>query len=213
MSTTLPTSSDPPPRPDPQLNALIVSAFEYIAQTAVGSDEDRARVSNYYLVTAGTAVAAIVGSKLDPSAPKEISLGFSVVFGALFFLGLFTLLSLIRLRAGWMSSASAMNQIVKYYRDAYQSDKVQLEQVLPWMLGKLPAAGKPNSVAFWIAMSAILVDSMMAAGAILFYYLGQGLKALERPLLDNAVWGFAIAVGGQLLIYFWSLHPWRDPET
>jgi len=43
------------------VNEILVTEFEYIAATAFQANEDRARVSNYYLMTAGAAVAAILG--------------------------------------------------------------------------------------------------------------------------------------------------------
>jgi len=42
------------------VNEIVVAEFEYIATTAFQANEDRARVSNYYLMTAGAAVAAIL---------------------------------------------------------------------------------------------------------------------------------------------------------
>jgi len=42
------------------VNEILVGEFEYIAKTAFQANEDRAWVSNYYLMTAGAAVAAIL---------------------------------------------------------------------------------------------------------------------------------------------------------
>ena len=42
------------------VNEILVAEFEYIATTAFQANGDRARVSNYYLMTAGAAVAAIL---------------------------------------------------------------------------------------------------------------------------------------------------------
>ena len=43
---------------------LTVAEFNYIGQSTNQSSEDRARVSNYYLVTIGAAIAAILSEKL-----------------------------------------------------------------------------------------------------------------------------------------------------
>ena len=54
------------PGPGPlDVNEILVAEFEYIAKTAFQANEDRARVSNYYLMTAGAAVAAILGAKIE----------------------------------------------------------------------------------------------------------------------------------------------------
>ena len=59
--------SDPPdasPESKIQLGSipheLLIAEFNYIATSTNQSSEDRARVSNYYLVTIGASIAAIV---------------------------------------------------------------------------------------------------------------------------------------------------------
>ena len=47
------------------VNEILVAEFEYIAATAFQANEDRARVSNYYLMSAGAAVAAILGARIE----------------------------------------------------------------------------------------------------------------------------------------------------
>jgi hypothetical protein len=195
----------PPPKPDPNLNALLVAQFDYITHTALGSNEDRARISNYYLVTTGAAVAAIVGARLDGTSLQGIYWGFSAVFLPLSLLGLFTLLTLIRLRAGWMDSAGAMNQITDYYTRAYP--EARLREALRWTTSDLPPAGKVNSVAFWMAASAILIDSATAMAMVIYAGLATSQKPVDFPLLLLSLGvGLAFALA-QVWLYFHFLPP------
>jgi hypothetical protein len=46
-------------------NEILQAEFGCIAQCAFQANEDRARVSNYYLVTVAAAVGALVSGKLE----------------------------------------------------------------------------------------------------------------------------------------------------
>ncbi len=48
-------------------NEILSREFEYAAQTALQAYEDRARVFNYYLATAGTLIAGVVLLDLNNS--------------------------------------------------------------------------------------------------------------------------------------------------
>lgn len=195
------------PKLDENANALLVAEFQYITQTALGSNEDRARVSNYYFVAAGTAVAAIVGARFETNPPKEVYLGFSVVFTVLTLLGFFTLFSLIRLRDGWMSSARAMNRIKAFYQKVYP--EAHLDEAFEWRTDSLPSPGKVNSVAFWTAAAAILVDSTTAMGALLYYDIYNSVSSAPAPLQSlppvntpAVVFVGLVVLAIQLFIYF-----------
>ncbi len=51
----MPTSNPAPV----ELDELLAAEFEYISQTAIQANEDRARVSSFYLVAVGSLVAAM----------------------------------------------------------------------------------------------------------------------------------------------------------
>ena len=76
-------------------NEILSREYEYDAQTAIQANEDRVRVFNYYLATAGTLLAASVFAKLDNSSYLGI---FSLVIGGLACLGFIFVLKLIKLR-------------------------------------------------------------------------------------------------------------------
>jgi hypothetical protein len=52
--------SDPLPV---EFDELLAAEFNYIAQTAIQANEDRARVSSFYLIAVGSLVAAMFGAQ------------------------------------------------------------------------------------------------------------------------------------------------------
>ncbi len=194
-----------PPPPAPSLNALIIAEFEYIAQATLQSSEDRARVSSYYLVTTGAAVAAILGAKFDVGMNGTVNFAIGVGFFVLALLGVFTLLALIRLRAGWMDGAKAMDKIKEYYAEIYP-DAQLFEKSFDWQRASLPPPGKLNSVAFWTAAAAILVDSAMMTMAVAYVGVGITNTAIDPTLFLISVVVAALFAGAQIYLY-WRLLP------
>src|SRR5512136_929916 len=92
-------------------NDILIAEYNYIAQTAFQANEDRARVSNYYFVTAAAVIGAILSAKLEAGSAPGVYFGFSGLFFILSLVGLTILLQLARLRTAWQDSARAMNVI------------------------------------------------------------------------------------------------------
>src|SRR5215216_1500180 len=105
------TKSSPPV----ELDELLAAEYDYIAQTANQANEDRARVSSFYLIAVGSLVAALFGTQFfDPNSLSHsmtVNLMFSGLFTLLTLLGISTILQLARLRAAWYESMLAMNQL------------------------------------------------------------------------------------------------------
>ena len=75
---------------------ILTAEYEYIAQTAFQANEDRARVTTFYIVSVGSLVGALLNTTDETS---QITLwAFSGLFLFLSLFGLLTLLQLIRLR-------------------------------------------------------------------------------------------------------------------
>jgi hypothetical protein len=178
---------DPLPLP---ASEMLVAEYDYAAQCAFQAHEDRARVSSYYLVSAGTAVAAILGVQREDVMPS-LTMGFAAIFAILFIIGVLTLLQMIRLRQAWYDSAGAMNQIKNFYQQRFPD--AELARAFAWTSSTLPVRGKFWSVAFLLAFSVILIDACAAGGSIIFY--GYGVYG------DDVVFrNVAIGVGVALLI-------------
>ena len=83
---------------DEEQCAVLVAEFEYAYATALQASEDRARVSSYFLATAGSMALALVGMKLDARPEPLVTLGFAALFALLTGIGLLTLNQLAALR-------------------------------------------------------------------------------------------------------------------
>ncbi|MBI4790902.1 MAG: hypothetical protein HY782_28055 [Chloroflexi bacterium] len=151
---------------------LLIAEFNYIASNVFQANEDRARVSSYYFVTAAAVVAAILGANLQ-NGSAWIYLGFMLLFALLSLIGYFTVLQLARLRIAWRDGADAMNRVVKYYID--HSTDPQVEHDLVWFKRdkKLSTQGRVESVSFLLALSVVATDFGTAIAA--FMYGGQSL--------------------------------------
>jgi hypothetical protein len=53
-------------------NAILSNEFCYIAQTAFQANEDRAHVAQYYLVTAGTLLAALLTGQVHTAGVPSV---------------------------------------------------------------------------------------------------------------------------------------------
>jgi len=187
-------------------NDLLIAEFNYIAQTAFQAGEDRSRVSNFYFVTAGAAIGAILSAKVDPNAAAGVYAGLSGLFLVLTCVGLFTILQLARLRTAWEESARAMNVIKDYY--CKHADQLNLAPAFFWRMQTVPKGRNWKTVAFLLAFSVLAIcvatTTAFLVYAVMTWYAsgGQTPTALEGVLIG----GFGVALGlgvaiGQYLLY------------
>src|SRR5512141_2224234 len=168
---------------------LLKGEFEYIVQTAFQANEDRARVSSFYLVAVGSLVAALFSTQLTDrnTTPGLISWAFFALFLVLTVLGTLTILQLARLRATWHDSLLAMNQIKDYWLQ--KSPDKQLEQAFRWDSQTLPRKFKVRSVSYFQAVEVALLSALT---------FGTGVYFLQQALHYNCPacnWAFAFAFG------------------
>jgi len=180
-----------------ELDELLAAEYDYIAQTAVQANEDRARVSSFYLIAVGSLVAAMFGTQFlkEDFLSPTINIMFSGLFLLLTLLGTSTVMQLARLRAAWYESVMAMNQLKEYM----VSENKSLVRAFRWTANTLPAKYKPSSVSYYQAIEVALISGLMFGAAM--YFLQQAF--LTTGLLH---WLIAILLGGlviyvQLLIY------------
>lgn len=186
----------PQPSP-PEFDELLAAEFNYIAQTALQANEDRARVSSFYLIAVGSLVAAMFGVQyIDPTALViDPDLLFSGLFALLTLLGTSTILQLARLRAAWTESALAMNQI----KDFMISRNETLSQAFLWKTSTIPKKYKRASISFYQAMEVALISGVLF-GAAVFLFQKALLPAGPSQLAIAAAAGI-LACLGQLSIY------------
>lgn len=149
-----------------EFDELLAAEFNYIAQTAIQANEDRARISSFYLIAVGSAVAALLGTQLfDINSPLQtVNLIFSGLFTLLTLLGSATVMQLAHLRAAWHESALAMNQM----KDYMMSQNTTLNQAFRWKTSTLPSKYKKDGVSYYQAVEVALISGLMGGTAILF---------------------------------------------
>jgi len=192
------------PRDEPlpiEFDELLAAEFDYIAQTAIQANEDRARVSSFYLIAVGSLVAAMFGTQyFDPEILSiDANLMFSGLFALLTLLGTSTVMQLARLRAAWYESALAMNQL----KDYMVSQNQTLSQAFRWKTSTLPSKYKKDSVSYYQATEVALISGLTLGAAVFF---------LQRAVLPigPVQWIITVVVGvstifAQLFIYQRSL--------
>ena len=150
-----------------EFDELLAAEFDYIAQTATQANEDRARVSSFYLIAVGSLVAALFGTQFfDPNSfTPTVSLMFGGLFVLLTLLGTSTIIQLARLRAAWYESMLAMNQL----KDYMVSENESLARAFRWKTSTLPSKYKRNSVSYFQAVEVALISGLMMGAAVFFF--------------------------------------------
>jgi len=180
------------PRPRLDTGEILKAEYDYIANTAFQANEDRARVSSFYLVSVGSVVAAIFGTQVAPESLKGVALPLAILFAVLTVLGRLTIAQLARLRAAWHESAQAMNQLKDFYLEHYP----EIAPAFKWRGGSIPPTDKPNSIANLIAMEVALLSGLTAASSAYFLLLAFGMLGW---------WGWALSglafLGGYAVLW------------
>ena len=176
---------------------ILKTEFEYIARTAFQADEDRARVSSFYLVAVGSLIAALFSTQFlnNNFDPTFVAWVFSSLFFILTILGTLTTLQLSRLRAAWYDSMLAMNQLKEYWIHRSKDDK--LIKAFKWDTKTLPKKYKVNSVSFYQTVEVALLSGITFGAAIYFVQKAIGYAC------PSCNWAYAISCG--LLAFFFEL--------
>jgi len=183
-----------------EIEEIIAAEYEYIAQTAFQAQEDRARVTSFYIVSLGSLFGAFFGTTFSEEKINALAYaGFAGLFFFLSYFGIVTLKQLVFLRKAWFESAKAMNQI----KDFLIKKDAELKDVFRWQSKTLPSPYKTNSVAFLLAEQVALLGSI-TIGAGIFYTV----KALEGIFIILPIFSIPIAliVGYLFLRYQMNLY-------
>jgi hypothetical protein len=161
----MPTKTPPPP--PVELDELLAAEFEYIAQTATQANEDRARVSSFYLIAVGSLVAALFSTQLfdTDKFTETVKLMFSGLFILLTLLGISTIMQLARLRSAWYESMQALNQIKEFA----MKQNPELASAFRWTSKTLPPKHKKNSVSYYQALEVALISGLMFGASAFFF--------------------------------------------
>ncbi len=180
-----------------ELDELLAAEFDYISQTAIQANEDRARVSSFYMIAVGSLVAAMFSTQFfDPNFfTQTVDIMFSVLFILLTLLGTSTIMQLARLRAAWYESMLAMNQL----KDYMMSENKSLAKAFRWTTSTLPPKYKTNSVSYHQALEVALISGLMFGGAVFFMQQAFFRISLIHWLISILVGALTIFI--QLVIY------------
>jgi hypothetical protein len=153
--------------PPVELDELLAAEFNYIAQTAIQANEDRARVSSFYLIAVGSLIAALLGTQLfDPEQFSQIiKFFFSGTFILLTLLGTSTIMQLGRLRSAWHESMLALNQI----KDFGINQNPELIRAFRWKTSTLPDRFKKDSISYYQSIEVAIISGLMFSAAIFFF--------------------------------------------
>jgi hypothetical protein len=176
---------------------FLTEEYEYIAQTAAQANEDRARVSSFYLIAVGSLIAAIFGTQFfDPQFfTQGIKFTFSGVFLLLTLMGTSTVVQLARLRAAWYESMLAMNQL----KDFMISQNKEISQAFRWTSATLPPKYKTSSISFYQAREAALLSGVTFAASVHFAQYALNMNNVNTWLVSVA--SGIVVVFLQLAIY------------
>lgn len=153
------------PQPIPA-DEFLTEEYEYIAQTAAQANEDRARISSFYLIAVGSLIAAIFGTQFfDPQFfTQGIKFIFSGVFLLLTLMGASTIMQLARLRAAWYESMLAMNQLKEFMI----AQNKEISKAFRWTSRTLPPKYKKSSISFYQAREAAILSGVTFTASVHF---------------------------------------------
>jgi len=152
--------------PRVELDELLASEYDYITHTANQANEDRARVSSFYLIAVGSLVAALFGTQLFDAEKytQPVKIMFSGLFILLTLMGTSTIMQLARLRGAWYEAMLAMNQI----KDFAMNQSPELTKAFRWTTATLPPKFKKGSVSYYQAIEVALISGLMFGAATFF---------------------------------------------
>jgi len=187
------------PRPALKPDQILATEFNYIAQTAFQANEDRARVTSFYLVSVGSFIAAILSTQLFSNPKPEVYWGFAGLFLFLALLAIATILQLIKLRKSWFDSAQALNRIKGFYIKNVKS--VDLNDAFHWKVDSIPSMNKPNSLSFYLVLEVDLFGAVSFGAVYYFALLALGWVSVGPAfVLGAAYFGGIIYMYRRMLI-------------
>ncbi len=178
---------------------ILLVEYEHIASSAAQANEDRARVSSFYLVAVGSLVAALFSTQIFDTTTNfaTLALLFSGLFLMLTLLGGITVIQLARLRAAWYEAMIALNQIKEY---AVSKDK-DLVKAFRWRKQTMPPLYKVNSVSYQQTLEVAVLSGLMFGASIYFFQIGINYTCT----LCN--WSYTIA--GAVLAFLIQLYLYK----
>jgi len=196
----MPTKPSKKPSPLPKDSTstdILVAEYNYIAGTADQANEDRSRISSFFLIAVGSLIAALSSAKFltEMFKPNTVNILYSALFFLLTLLGFSTILQLIRLRVAWFESVLAMNHIKEFL---IAKDN-KLANAFKWRSNTLPSFFKVKSIAFLQTMEVAFISSLTFGAGVFFFQKSIRYDCLKYNLEIAASCGFLA-----LLFLIWN---------
>lgn len=172
---------------------ILIAEYNYIAGTADQANEDRSRISSFYIIAVGSLIAALSSAQFlsETFDPIIINNVFSILFFLLTLLGTTTILQLTRLRVAWFESIMAMNQIKEFVI----AKNKELAGAFKWRNKTLPSFYKINSVSFIQTFEVAFISSLTCGGGVFFF-----LKSIQYDNFPYTV-AFSVSCGFLTLLF------------
>lgn len=176
---------------------FLTEEYEYIAQTAAQANEDRARVSSFYLIAVGSLIAAIFGTQFFDADffTQGVKFIFSGIFLLLTLMGTSTIVQLAKLRAAWHESMLAMNQV----KDFMISQNKDISKAFRWTSRTLPPKYKKSSISFYQAREAAILSGVTFTASVYFAQYALGWNSLANWIIAAACGIIVIFL--QIIVY------------
>ncbi len=176
---------------------FLTEEYEYIAQTAAQANEDRARISSFYLIAVGSLIATIFGTQFfDPDFfTQSIKFMLSGIFLLLTMMGTSTIVQLAKLRAAWYESMLAMNQLKEFMI----SQNKEISKALRWTSRTLPPKYKTSSISFYQAREAAILSGVTFTASVHFAQYAMNMNNWVSWIVSAACGVVVVFV--QLAIY------------
>lgn len=142
---------------------FLIAEFNYAAQTAFQAQEDRSRVSEFFIISIGSIVIALLSSQVLNIENNVLIKILLLIFGVVYIFGIFTILHLSRLRLAWFESLKAMNKI----KDEIIRTNPDLTSSFRWQSNTIPKLIRPWSVGFLLVLEISLITSVF--GSLIVY--------------------------------------------
>jgi hypothetical protein len=170
---------------------IIIAEFNYIAETAFQANEDRAKVTQFFVISFGGFLTALISAQLPTEnivAPNTI---LGIFFLLIFLYGGISIFQLARLRMSWKESVLAMNQI----KDSSIKKHPVLAEYFRWSNKNAPPTFNPKSLGFSLVVMIVIISGMALGFAVTLLAFAIGTE--ETPWALSIIFG---CIGGAIHI-------------
>lgn len=175
---------------------IVIAEYNYIAETAFQASEERAKVTQFFIISFGGFLTAILSFQFPIENVHDINQVFGILFLLIYIFGGVTVFQLARFRIAWIDSIRAMNQIKLA---AIQENK-GLGSYFRWTQNPKPF--KAVSIGFSLVIMIALISGASVGSAVSL--LGFASRGTSVPLRTSIIYG-CLGGGVYITLYIFSV--------